>query len=135
LRIRCCGARERCAVGQPSGSRAALGASAVRLHYRTLCELEVLAAYLAGLLAVDGGLDFVADKKDGAGDGGAVQIGVGESALGENIEVTASGRQPVPSASGPERCSSRDNGVLICHARHEGSYKRMLCVSIAVCRR
>jgi hypothetical protein len=66
---------------------AAARASAVGLEGGALGEIDPVAADLAGLCTVDGGDDFVAAEGDGAGDGGGVEVRVGECALGEEVEV------------------------------------------------
>ena len=90
LGVRSRGARKRCTVGECVKGRGAAGASAVGLDNCALGELLVIAADLAGLLAVDRSIDAVADERNGTSNLGRVEVGIGESALGEDLEVTTS---------------------------------------------
>jgi hypothetical protein len=81
-------ARERSAVGECVYSGGASCASAVGLENSALGEIDPVAADLAGLYAIDGGDDFVAGEGHGTGDGGRVEVCVGECALGEEVKVT-----------------------------------------------
>ena len=88
--VRSCGAGERCTVGERGGGCGAAGAGAARLDDGALGEVDVVTANLAGLLAVDVGLDPVADVGNRTSDLGRIQVGVSESTLRDSFEVTTS---------------------------------------------
>lgn len=81
--------RERAAVGQRRAGGGEAAAGAVALHDGALGQ-EALAR-LGRLRAVDGGGDLVGDVGGGAGDVERVGLGVGEGALGQDVEGAAGG--------------------------------------------
>ena len=102
LRVGGCCAGERGAVGEGGRGAGAAGAGAVGLDDCALGEVNVVATYSAGLLAVNVGLNLVADEGDGARDLGRVEVGVGKSTLSDGFEVTTNAQ--VVGNSNVKRC-------------------------------
>lgn len=84
-----CGAGERSTVVNGIHSGCALSAGTVGLDDRALGHLNVVAADPTSLGTVNVGRHLVGREGHRAGDGGGFNIGVGESTLSDDIEVTA----------------------------------------------